>query len=423
MIDLPHFWIIEPRDPLIARDGRPFGPNPGARATTLPFPLPSSVIGTLRRHDGCDAQGLFDTGAITRVLETEMRGPLLVMLNDDTDDTIADWLFPAPADAQLFSDERASTAGVRESASEESQRVVRRCLAPYESIQAIATASNQPEGLRFVGTAHPETTKPISREKAPNFWRRTAFEKWLEHPVDDEPLLHALGIPGLELNIRMHVSVIPETQTALEGALFQISGLEFTWRDREAAQGQRFVASRLALAAWTSGSFAHFADGLAPMGGERRLMRWRRPTVSATQGISAAVQQQIIAQIAASRRCRVILLTPAIFSDGYRPPSQWVRGGITAELTAAAVPRMQTVSGWDFAHRNKNGNDERPTPSRRLAPAGSVYFVEFPGNGDIRPWLDATWMRNVSDDVQDSRDGFGLAVLGVWPDIVQEEQQ
>jgi hypothetical protein len=28
-------WIIEPRDPLIVRDGRPFGPNPSAQAISL----------------------------------------------------------------------------------------------------------------------------------------------------------------------------------------------------------------------------------------------------------------------------------------------------------------------------------------------------------------------------------------------------
>ncbi|MFZ2521089.1 MAG: type III-B CRISPR module-associated Cmr3 family protein, partial [Anaerolineae bacterium] len=28
-------WLIEPRDPLIFRDGRPFSASPGARAKTL----------------------------------------------------------------------------------------------------------------------------------------------------------------------------------------------------------------------------------------------------------------------------------------------------------------------------------------------------------------------------------------------------
>ena len=36
-------WLVEPRDPLIVREGRPFGPDPGAWATSLPFPFPSTT--------------------------------------------------------------------------------------------------------------------------------------------------------------------------------------------------------------------------------------------------------------------------------------------------------------------------------------------------------------------------------------------
>ncbi len=34
-------WLIEPHDPLIVRDGKPFGPNSGARASTL---MPSRML-------------------------------------------------------------------------------------------------------------------------------------------------------------------------------------------------------------------------------------------------------------------------------------------------------------------------------------------------------------------------------------------
>src|SRR5258708_5539574 len=100
------FWIIEPRDPLIVRDGRPFGPNPGARATTLPFPFPSTLVGALRHKAGLDPNGQFDKNQITTVLKQGMRGPLLVEL--DANDTINNWLLPAPADALLLEPAKAS---------------------------------------------------------------------------------------------------------------------------------------------------------------------------------------------------------------------------------------------------------------------------------------------------------------------------
>ena len=55
-------WIIEPHDPLIFRDGRPFGPNPGARAKTLSFPFPSTTTGGVRTRAGLDKdKGTFIT--------------------------------------------------------------------------------------------------------------------------------------------------------------------------------------------------------------------------------------------------------------------------------------------------------------------------------------------------------------------------
>ncbi|WP_322512544.1 type III-B CRISPR module-associated Cmr3 family protein, partial [Chloroflexus sp.] len=108
-----------------------------------------------------------------------------------------------------------------------------------------------------------------------------------------------------------------------------------------------------------------------------------------------------------NRCARVILLSPAAFADGYRPPIAWSRGNATAKLQAAVVPRAQVISGWDLA-------ENKPKPTRRLAPAGSVYFVSWEKGEDAVSWLHATWMRNVSDEAQDCRDGFGLAVVGVW---------
>ena len=50
-------WIIEPHDPLIVRDGRPFGPNPGVQATSLTFPFPSTTTGGVRTRAGLNSYG------------------------------------------------------------------------------------------------------------------------------------------------------------------------------------------------------------------------------------------------------------------------------------------------------------------------------------------------------------------------------
>src|SRR3989440_10121049 len=96
-------WLIEPHDPLIVRDGKPFGPNSGARASTLPFPFPSTTTGGIRSRAGMNNDGIFDTNQISRVKTIKVRGPLLVQLLEDGNSiTVNEWLVPAPADALLF---------------------------------------------------------------------------------------------------------------------------------------------------------------------------------------------------------------------------------------------------------------------------------------------------------------------------------
>src|SRR5450432_1404442 len=103
-------WLVEPRDPLIAREGRPFGPDAGAAATSLPFPFPSTLAGGVRSRSAIDENGAFqyerdDTDHLNQLKKIRIRGPLLVQLVNDTNDLAPGedaWLVPMPNDAQLF---------------------------------------------------------------------------------------------------------------------------------------------------------------------------------------------------------------------------------------------------------------------------------------------------------------------------------
>jgi len=94
-------WIIEPHDPLIVRDGRPFGPDPSARAISLSFPFPSTTTGGARSRAGLNSDGTFDLSQIGRVKQIKVRGPLLVQLSQ-SGENIEEWMVPAPADALLL---------------------------------------------------------------------------------------------------------------------------------------------------------------------------------------------------------------------------------------------------------------------------------------------------------------------------------
>ena len=95
-------WLIEPLDPLIARDGRPAAVN---HFLTVPFPYPSMLAGVVRTRMGSEG-GAFTLPRhhLAELKEkVHVRGPLLAELNGE--DAILQWLAPAPRDAVLLAKE------------------------------------------------------------------------------------------------------------------------------------------------------------------------------------------------------------------------------------------------------------------------------------------------------------------------------
>jgi hypothetical protein len=62
-------------DPIVARDGRPFGDGTGNRMRGLPWPLPSAVAGSARRAMVINqANRKFDSETIDKLLHVEVAG-------------------------------------------------------------------------------------------------------------------------------------------------------------------------------------------------------------------------------------------------------------------------------------------------------------------------------------------------------------
>jgi CRISPR-associated protein Cmr3 len=393
-------WIIEPRDPLIVRDARPFSAAvAGARATSLDFPFPSTVAGGARTRAGL-SEGVFDKSLIPEVKGIEIRGPLLVEL--DRRGEVSDWLFPAPSDAMLLA---RAEGGCSAAGDHAGVTLVR--LFPLDFGPGLTNLGDVAAELLPVGAGSPLKGKPYSG--APRYWRLGALANWLTQDrlggdtsgVSVTP--SELGHDGPLKETRTHVGVERGTQTAREGALFQTSGLVFR---RPSAEGGPGVPVRLGLAVWVddSGRGGQIADGPAPLAGERRLVEWRRSADDLP-----ACPPEVRERVVADRACRVMLLTPAHFDEGSTP--RWLvepRGGVRPRLRAMASGRAQVVSGWDFEF-------DRPKPTRRLVPAGATFFLTLEGgDAEIGKWVDDMWMRCVSDGEADRRDGFGMAAVGVW---------
>lgn len=385
-------WSLEPRDPLLLRDGRPFSSTPGARARSLAFPFPSTIAGALRTRVMQGSGHPLDVplSKVDRdaLLIHGVRGPLLGMTSAQASGGVEIFV-PAPSDCVLFSPQTGAK-GVAH----------RRRLLPLPTTGEVTPLPET--GMHPVMFAQVEKAKPLATP--PRFWQWQAFAEWLLHPGDTDDLALAdIGIPGPQSEQRTHLAVQEATQTAEEGKLFQTRSLEF--RDH-ASSVQELSAARDLSIILESGAVVD--EGIGVVGGERRIVRWRK---LANQTLPS-IPDGLADRIAASGACRLILLTPALFDAGWRPGvflAQIAKQhNVAISLKGAVVLRPQVVSGWDHA-------TGMAKPSRRLAPAGSVYFLTLGSTPAARKdFVNALWMTNISDEEQSRRDGFGLCALGSW---------
>jgi CRISPR-associated protein Cmr3 len=374
-------WLILPRDPLIFRNGKPFTAAPGSRSETLPMPFPSTLAGAVRTMSGTNPKtGKFDKGQIESLLEKTIVGPILVRL--DIGGGIDDFLLPAPSDAVMFRVEDPAQA---------------KCV----DLQPIKIEDSQVDlkDLKVCGPSVLVKEKP--HPKPPAFWKWETFYTWLRHPETKTVRLSEIGIPALPQEIRTHVGIDRKTQVAEDGALFQTSGLEFTHQESpESDDYDLTTAKAFGIIVTTD---ATLNDGVNHLGGERRIVKW--------QAVDRALPMQdcpdeLKKTILENNYCRLILITPAFFEKGFLP--DWLEKTFDVQVEAVVNKRYQGVSGWDY-------DKCKPKPTRRLTPAGSVYFLKLPEDEEKRKaFIDQVWMKTISDDDQLRRDGFGLALLGVW---------
>jgi CRISPR-associated protein Cmr3 len=364
------------RDALLFRDGRPFAAELGAlHARTLPLPLPSALAGSLRTILGNCRRWNWNDDGPAQARSIPVRGPLLVREEEGKRVT----LFPAPADALV-------------GRSEPHAAPVRWPLAPCPLPDG--SGCDLPEGLLPLDV--PAKGKP---EPGYRYWEWADLERWLCEPREGPA---PEKIAGPELEDRLHVAIDAETGASMEGQLFGTTSLS--------------LGEQWSLAAAVSGADAGELTGIFPFSGERRLAR----IVPGEEGDFPAPGDDLAARLRDAGGVRLVLATPAPFRMGWRPG--WVgarlEGAPPAEegdplpvrlkLVAAAVPRRQPVSGWSLDRKQWG-----PKPVRWMAPAGSVYWFRVL-EGDPGVLIEQAWLRPVTDEPQDRRDGFGLALWGAW---------
>lgn len=388
-------WTIEPRDTLVFRDGRPMSGS-GLQMTGYPMPPPSQVAGFVRTRCGSDGSGRFmlagDKAALAELVRVPVRGPWLAVRRGET----VEYAVPAPQDAVLISPEGA----VPDTVEVMRLGIAREGLRPGE--QTDLAEPGGPHGLAPLAADRVSRAKPQPRV---SLWRWSTMERWLAAPAELGGVRRRsdLGVEYPPVEMRTNVAIDGSTGTAEDGKVFSVDHRRYTLAPRERERRGLQGVTELALVVACDDS--RLRSALVPFAGERRLVHFApldKPPIP-------QVPASIVADIVQHRRARLTLITPAVFEQGWRP--SWLLGerhGVRARLRAAAVGRPEVTSGWDL-------EKGKPKPTRRLAPAGAVYFLELSG-GDgsaIERWIRSLWWQCVSDDEQARLDGFGLAVLGV----------
>jgi len=366
-------WLVEPRDPLVFRDGRPA--LDGVPMSCLPFPWPSTIAGLSRTIAGSDEDGVFlfprNATKLRELLEIKVQGPWMVLLSPQGE--ILDLAFPAPNDCIWFPNPT--------------------CSETWKQLPIRPTERKEGELSNLPGDLSPlepvegfPPRKPL--KEAPSWWRYKDLKQWLQTSPEQRDVQRGFGLPPLPREERTHVAIDPFERTAIDGGLFSTESLVFHFPKQEAPLTKEAFNLGIAFAC----DHPNLRERPIHIGGERRISFLRK-------------RDNLLPELPnfknLGKRLRLVLATPAPFEGGFRPIE--IPG---ATIYAAAVGRPQSISGWDH---DKNA----PKPCRRMAPAGSVYWIELDDDQNPEAWVHTHWMQSICESPQDQRDGFGLILIGV----------
>jgi len=375
---------IVPRDGIFAKDGRGFYTSDVGRGHGHRWPLPMTVRGALRAALG---RNIMDTSGrrleprdyeeVTRGLTIEK---LLTLHRRPGEPFSASHdLWPTPADALYTS----SPAGIT---------ITR--LSP-EPPRAGTLGDRDDPALEALWRPYPG--KQGKGAERPMFWSDADMMRWLWS--DAPPIDQAAAGLTPERRTQIHVTIDEATLAAKPSMLFSEDIVETIGpKGSEWAIG---VACDLPAE-------TRLPAGPLPLGGKRRL----------------SLQEPIDEQVCAAPKelpaecssLRLVLATPALFARGVVPEGFEVNkenlyvgrlpnieGAVV--MRAAMVPGPLDVSSWDTVKR-------APRKTRRLVPAGAVYFFTKENGAPFRQdELRALWLCRWGLDTDE---GLGLALPGVW---------
>ncbi|TVQ89485.1 MAG: type III-B CRISPR module-associated protein Cmr3 [Chromatiaceae bacterium] len=330
------YRFLQPLDVLFLRGNKLFG-NPGSFGEALLPPWPAVAAGALRSailaSAGIDL-GAFAAGQVPHpsIGTPAAPGPFRVTafhLARRVASGACEALIAPPADLILTRDAAGALQVDR--------------LVPTAPAPGLASSAALP--------LLPVLAAPSRRKPVGDLWLDQ--RAWASYLAGDLPIAANL-VPTAalwRLDARIGVGLDPERRRADDGKLFTAQAVAL-------CPEVGFLVGIAGAEVPTSGVVRFGGDGRA----------------AAIQAAPGERPTPDLAAIARAGRCRLILTSPGIFPGGWCLPGvgsdQRLRhNGVRARLVSAAVPRADTVSGWDLAQW-------QPKAAQRAAPTGSVYWLD-----------------------------------------------
>lgn len=432
---------IQPLDPLMIRDGRPFGITPGVRAHTLQTVTPSVVAGTLRSLSRMKLAQKWDGVARSSysVSQMDVRGPLYRKGQRI--------FFPMPLDINLFEQGMNDSKNSSKQVPDVKASIIR---------PVYPQKQNTTNEYGFLGTGtvglHEDKLWPVKMpahmakpyKSIPAYLSSEMLISWLCDELDEArwaSTVHAWrkgeGKPKSTFSedqehlmapfpkeIRTHTAIDESTKAAKDQQLFSTESIVLP--------PDVSLMAKLNVPAHTP--LQQSIGGAHSFGGKRRLAHFQDITQEeSAQQIWTCPDRVVEAVRKHPKYLRMILATPAFFSKGWIPG--WLNenlvstdklalndaaSGVKLQLRWACIPRWEAVSGWSYRKK-------QPKAVRRMVPAGSVYFFEVL-DGDPVKFVSQFWLQSISDKDRrlaffDKQDGYGLATWGIWtPEHSFEEE-
>ncbi|MDC0741483.1 type III-B CRISPR module-associated Cmr3 family protein [Polyangium mundeleinium] len=382
-MSLVHF-ALRPRDGIFSKDGRGYYTSEIGRGHGHAWPLPPTIRGALRAALG---RGIMEhEGRLLPPSEYEERTRALALekvitLYRPRGHAFAPEhrVWPTPSDALHTSSGEAS--------------LLTR-LSP-EPPRGGTLAGQKEPALEALWRPYPG--KKGKAQRPPPFWSDAAMMQWLWS--DEIPSIHAAPTLVPSRRTDVHVTLEPDTLTATPSMMFSSEIVETT-----SSEGGD----------WALGVSVQLPEGLTLPPGPITLGNRRR--LAPQEAVEAALFAPPDDRLVATPGLRLVLATPAHFErgvvpDGFEATAEHVYVGRLPHvdgkvvLRSALVPGPEDVSGWDMAKR-------APKPTRRLVPAGSVYFfVKQDGAPFERAELRALWLTQWG---RGTEDGLGVVLPGRW---------